>query len=244
MKGSDHVCTPSAELKNSVIRIGLNPKHVSYIPNGVDIEKFNVHNTNELKKIYNLTNEKIVTCPRRLESKNGVEYFVKSIPEIVKNVRNVKFFIIGNSNNEMFLKLVNDTIKFRVEDYVIFTDTIPNNEMPNYYGISDIVILPSLKEATSIAGLEAMASGIPIIGTNVGGIPQIIDNGKTGYLVPPKDPHNLAKTIIHLLNNEVEMITMGLNARKKAQNEFSWEIISNKFLKMYKKNLQKKSFIP
>lgn len=71
--------------------------------------------------------------------------------------------------------------------------------MPKYYAASDIVVLPSLKKATSISGLEAMACGKPLIGTNVGGIPQIIQDSITGMLIQPRDQDSLANAVNILL---------------------------------------------
>jgi len=113
--------------------------------------------------------------------------------------------------------------------------------MPGFYGISDIVVLPSLKEATSISGLEAMATGKPLVGTKVGGIPMLIDNEQTGILVSPKDPHALSEAIIDLLKNNEKRKTMGINARKKVINEFDWKkTIAPRTIEIYKKIIDSK----
>jgi glycosyltransferase involved in cell wall biosynthesis len=97
------------------------------------------------------------------------------------------------------------------------------------------VVLPSLKEATSIAGLEAMASGKPLVGTDVGGIPYIIEPNKTGILVPSRDSQRISNAVIELLNDDQKRISMGINARKKAVNEFSWKIVAKRFQEIYTK---------
>lgn len=233
---ADYLIAPSEELKETIIKIGTEPSKVSYIPNGVDTTKFHPNKNDKLKKKYNIKNQIVVNCPRNLVIKNGVHYLIKAIPLITQKFDNVQFLFIGNSNKEMFTKCQRKVSDLKVDDHVIFTDTIPNDQMPGFYGISDIVVLPSLKEATSIAGLEAMATGKPLVGTRVGGIPMLIDDGETGTLVSPKDPQSLAEAIIHLLQDDKKRDKMGVNARKKVMAEFDWKkSIAPQTLEIYNK---------
>ncbi|OPX58839.1 MAG: Trehalose synthase [Methanobacterium sp. PtaB.Bin024] len=238
---TDYLLAPSEELKETIIKIGIDPGKVSYIPNGVDTTRFHHNDDEKLKEKYNLKNKMVVNCPRNLVIKNGVHYLIDAIPLIIEKFDNVKFLIIGNSNKEMFLKCKKKVADLKIDDYVIFTDSIPNSQMPGFYGISDIVVLPSLKEATSISGLEAMATGKPLVGTKVGGIPMLIDNEQTGILVSPKDPHALSEAIIDLLKNNEKRKTMGINARKKVINEFDWKkTIAPRTIEIYKKIIDSK----
>ncbi|RCV66162.1 Glycosyltransferase involved in cell wall bisynthesis [Methanophagales archaeon] len=236
---SDHVIGPSRELADTVIKLGVNANKTAYISNGVDLKKFNPNVKGDvIKRKYKINaNEKVILCPRRLEPKNGVQYFIKAIPYITRKNNNVKCLIVG-VGSEMD-KLKNETSKLKITNRVIFTGNVPNSEMPEYHAASDIVVLPSLKEATSIAGLEAMASGKPLVGTNVGGIPQIITNNITGVLVPPKNSEALARAIGSLLIDDEKRIEMGFNARKRAENEFSWADIAEKTMKIYETVLKR-----
>jgi len=165
--------------------------------------------------------------------KNGVKYLIMALPNIITRFKNIKCLIVGDGTELNNLKKASS--RLNIEEKVIFTDRIPNYEMPKYYAASDIVVLPSLKEATSIAGLEAMASGKPLVGTDVGGIPYIIKPNKTGILVPSRDSEQISNAVIELLNDDQKRISMGINARKKAVNEFSWKIIAKRFQKIYTK---------
>ena len=115
---------------------------------------------------------------------------------------------------------------------MIFTGAVPNDRMPEYYAASDVVALPSLKEATSIAGLEAMASARPLVGTNVGGIPQIVKDGDSGILVPAKDPEKLADAIVRLLDNDSARAAIGERARQRAKL-FDWRTIAQAYPHIY-----------
>ncbi len=109
--------------------------------------------------------------------------------------------------------------------------------MPEYYAISDLVVLPSLKEATSITGLEAMACGKPLVGTNVGGIPSLIENGKNGFLVPPKNSKKLANAIVQIFHNTNTISAMGAYGKRKAETEFSWQKITERTIEAYERCL-------
>jgi len=233
---ADFIIGPSEELVNNFIKIGIDKSKTAFIPNGVDIKKFNPKiDGNKIRKKYSIRkNEKLILCPRRLEPKNGVIYLVKALPYIIEKIRNIKCMVVGGGFEDEKKRIIKEIKKKNIAEKIVLVGTIPNHKMPEYYATSDIVVLPSLKEATSIAGLEAMAMCKPVVGTNAGGLPYIIENEKTGLIVPPKNPKVLAKAIISILNNEEKQISMGATARKRVEEKFSWEIIAKKILEIYK----------
>ena len=245
LSNTDYVIGPSQELVDAIVGIGVNRANASFIPNGVDTEKFNPRlRGDEIKEKHGIkSDEKVILCPRRLALKNGVYYFVKAIPCIIERSGNVKCLIVGDGPEMAKLKSQASELGTAVADSAIFAGSVPNSEMPKYYAASDIVVLPSLREATSIAGLEAMATGKPLVGTNVGGIPQIIADGKTGILVPPRNPEELAYAIVSLLNDDGKRAAMGLNARKKAESEFSWQIIARRTQNIYDEAAESKETV-
>lgn len=233
LDASHHIICPSDELRDYVIRIGIDPAKVTYISNGVDVTKFNpeAEGTQMRKKLGLGSQEKIVLCPRRLVPKNGVLYFIQAIPSVVAEMDDIKFLVAGDGSE--LEKLRNEARKLNIEDNVIFLGSVPNDEMPELYNLSSVVVLPSLKEATSISGLEAMASAKPLIGSDIGGIPQIIDDGQTGFLVPPERADLIASSLISLFKDEERRVSMGKNAYQKAKNEFTWGIIAEKTRRVY-----------
>ena len=118
---------------------------------------------------------------------------------------------------------------------VVKLGQVPSDDMPSYYRAADFSVLPSLVEATSIAGLESMASGVPLIGTNVGGIPAIIQNEIDGLLVPSEDPHALAQAIRSMIGDPDKRRVMGDRAREATISRFSWDIISRKTTEIYER---------
>ena len=111
--------------------------------------------------------------------------------------------------------------------------SVPNDAMPRLHSASDVAVLPSLLEATSIAGLETMACGVPLLGTAVGGIPEIVTDGVEGTLVPPRDPGALASALERMLVNADGRRAMGARARERVVHEFSWQAISRRSVAVY-----------
>jgi glycosyltransferase involved in cell wall biosynthesis len=210
-----------------------------YIPNGVNVDKFSpLKKDNEkIKKIkekYKIENdESVIFCPRRIVPKNGIRFLVKAIPLIKQKIGKFRVMITGSSNPEEESEILRIIKNDHTTNYVIFTGAVPNSEMPDYYMLSDVVVLPSLIEATSISGLEAMALEKALVGTNVGGIPEIISDGENGIIVPPRDPSGLAKAIVTLLLDKELRIRYGRKGREIVLNRFTWERIAKETLKVY-----------
>jgi len=208
-------------------------KSAHYIPNGVDCDRFAViEQGNEARQLDQAFRaENTILLVSRLEAVKGVIYLIEALPQIVKRIKNIKVIIIGDGEQQPLIKRRIGELK--MENFVVLKGRIEYRHIQNYYPLADVVVLPSLDEATSITGLEAMASGKPLVGTTVGGIPALIDEGKNGFLVPPGDPQKLAEAIVAVLENPQRRIEMGKFSRQKAVNEFSWEKIAQETLKIY-----------
>jgi glycosyltransferase involved in cell wall biosynthesis len=114
---------------------------------------------------------------------------------------------------------------------------VANIDMPEIYRAADFCLLPSLMEATSIAGLEAMATGRALVGTRVGGIPALIDDGVTGLLVPPRDPPAIAAAVNALAHNRERCVQMGHAARARVEAQFAWPRIAERTVRAYRETL-------
>jgi glycosyltransferase involved in cell wall biosynthesis len=106
--------------------------------------------------------------------------------------------------------------------------------MLHYYQASDLVVLPSLMEATSISGLEAMACGLPLVGTALGGIPALIKDGENGFLVPPRDPEAIYQKVKLLFEDRPLVKSFAAQSRQFVIDNFSWPVITDKVLTKYK----------
>ena len=150
-------------------------------------------------------------------------------------ISKILFLIAGNDVDKQYSDSIRNLIKeLNISGFIDLLGPISNKNMVDYYQISDIVVLPSLMEATSIAGLEAMACGVSVIGTNVGGIPEIVSDGVNGIIVPKKDSSVISAAIIKLLSNRNLLRKFSKASREIAVNKFSWLTITKETVKVYK----------
>lgn len=240
---ADAIISPSRELYEKSRATGIAPERNVYIPNGVDAEKFRPGGVfGVIDKDYGIDPARpVIICPRRLEPKNGVEYFIRSIPLVRKEIPDVQFLIVGGGFPEersRFEKMLADAGEAQ---HVVFTGNVPNTSMPLFYALATIATLPSLMEATSISGLEAMASGLPLVGTNVGGIPEIIEDRISGLLVEPRSPEQLAEAYLRLLKDEHLRRKLGEGARRRVEETFAWPEIARRTVDVYDSAIRHRS---
>ncbi len=161
-----------------------------------------------------------VLIPRK-----GLTHLITAFGQVVRRVPASKLRIIGRPENpDYFQSLKQQTIAQGLSEKVIFLPEIPQQELCYQIAQSSVLVLPSLSEGLGRVLIEAMAAGTPVIGSSVGGIPDIIKEGVTGFLVPPGDENALAEKMIYLLENPHEVLAMGKRGREFVQSYFSPEI--------------------
>jgi len=229
--------------------MGFSRGEVTVVSNGVDSTRFTPEvDCSAMRARFGIAEDDcVLLCPRRLEKKNGVIYWIRAIPTIVERVtgRKLRFVFAGDYPDDDAYSARAEVLEalagLDLGEQIIFTGAIPPSEMPQMMAAADIAVLPSLMEATSIAGLEAMASGKPLIGTDVGGIPEILADGKTGLLVPPADPAALAEAAIDLILDAEKCSRLGVAARERVMAEFSWDVAAEPTLDVYKRLLSRQA---
>ncbi len=161
--------------------------------------------------------ERWLVVPRRLFQKNGVEYFIRAMPLIRRQAPQARALVVGDGPERETLEALAGELG--VGDAVRFLGSRPHDEMPGILASAELAIFPSLMEATSVAALECMACGLPVVASRVGGLPEIVDES-VGRLVPPAQPERLAQTVIELLE-QVDLEAMGAEARRRVVEHWS-----------------------
>ncbi len=220
---------PSQELLDLLVRIGCPRGRAVFIPNAVDADLFRP----DTPPWPPLPGGPLVLCPRRLEAKNGVRDLIEATPRLLAECPPARIIIAGDGSEAASLRRRCEELGVAGE--VCFLGNVARERMPGLMVACDVVVLPSLKEATSIAGLEAMACGKPLVGTTVGGIPQIVAEGETGLLVPPASPGALAEAIAGLLRDRPRREEMGVRARRRVEAEFTWPAIAAQTVAVYER---------
>ena len=192
------------------------------IYNGVDTEEFNPQiSPASIRREFKLaTDAPIAGTIGNLISGKGQEYFIRAAAEVAKNITNVLFFIVGDGEDREQLEELADALGLR--EKVVFTGN--RSDIPQLIAAIDIIVQPSVyPESFGRVIIEGMATGKPVIATNQGGVPEIIEDGISGILIPPKNSPLMAKAIIDLIINREKAGRIGLAARKKVKEKFSIE---------------------
>jgi len=231
----DKIIAVSQVTANQVKDLGVPPEKVEVIPNGVNLEKFNPK-VKSIKKNLGIKEDRIVAFFGRVWKVKGVEYLVKAVPLVVNKISNVKFLIVGEGpQKESLMKLAED---LGISEHVMFHAPIDYPKMPAYIKASYCVVLPSLMEGLPVTALEAMACGVPVVATRVGGTPEVVKDGENGFLLKPGRPELIAEKVIQLLKDEKMRKRMG-EAGRKFVEKFDWDIIANRTLEVYQKAIEK-----
>lgn len=222
--GKPDLCiAPSRELAD-LSRLTFSGVHTVYIPNGTDVEAFlNGGDKDAVKRSLGLDPARpVVLAPRRLVAKNGLEFLIRSVPLLQAPQRPV-FCLIGDGPERERLQRLARTLG--VAEQVRFVGARPLDAMPSLYIAADLVVIPSLIEATSLAAIEAMAAGVPVIATSVGGLKDLLADGKAGVLVPPASPQALADAIGSLLTDDARRQRLA-RAGPEVALAYSWDSVA------------------
>jgi glycosyltransferase involved in cell wall biosynthesis len=227
-------------LSNSLA--GLNAYHVSgkkgrCIHNGFAVTRLNsIENAKVIHQKFEITESKIVGMVSALQERKDYHTFIEAAKIILTNRNDVCFIIVGDGPMRQSLEeMVTDKYKSRIR----FLGE--QNDVESLINIFDIGVLTTNQqihgEGISNAILEYMALGKPVIATNGGGTPEIVDDGSTGFLVREKSPEDLAEKILYILNDTELGLKMGEAGRKRILAEFSINDMVNKTLELYKEVL-------
>jgi len=168
----------------------------------------------------------------------GVHFLLESFARIANEIKGTKLVLIGKANDGDYAEtLMKRTASLGLGQRVTFMDTMPQSELAEFMARAQVLVLPSLSEALGRVLLEAMACGTPVIGSAVGGIPEIIQEGETGFLIPPGDVGSLAGRLKWILEHPHEATQIGERARKFAGEFFSQELYIKNYSDLIQKSL-------
>ncbi|MEA5594132.1 glycosyltransferase family 4 protein [Rivularia sp. UHCC 0363] len=222
---ADLIVTSSEYSKSEIVSVGINPELVHVLSPGLDREKFQLSKD---RKLNNQASKKIL-CVGNYVPRKGILYLIEAFSLIEK--QGFTLHLVGNrKNNSTYYNQLNNAVKkLNLTDCVVFHDGADQENIKQLYASSDIFVLPSFQETFGIVFLEAMHYGLPIITTNVTAMPELVEEGKNGFLVPPADSQALAKAISKLIKNPDLIAKMGAAGRKKVANSYYWEQTCSKF---------------
>lgn len=234
LREAERIISVSEVLKNEAEQIEKTKKEIEVIYMGCDLELFNFN----ANKRFELRNEHIINpndfvllfIGSLIRSK-GVFELAEAFYHLTKRYNNVRLFLVGIGTDEKDLRGL--FTSYGIADKVFFVGPVPHNEIPNWLSFSDVLVLPTLYEGLPNVVLESMACERPVVATKVGGIPEAVEDGESGILVEKGDVNGLIQAIVTLIENPDLRLKMGQAGRKIVEERFSWDISTNKLIKVY-----------
>jgi spore coat protein SA len=252
LEAADAIVVNSHFLKNYMIKEALcSSKKITVNHLGVDIDQFQPKWHPEqkarvglLKKEWGVTDRKILLYAGRLVEIKGVHHILEAMPALIKVDPSIVLFIAGTSlTPDSETKAYETRLKElagKVKDHVIYSPFIPYYEIHTWFQMADLLLVPSAAEPFGLVNVEAMAVGTPVIATNSGGIPEIIEHGKTGILIhPERVVTELTWQIIKLFSRTGEIRKMGVESSLHVRAKFTWNHTAQRLLSLYQKLLEK-----
>jgi len=225
---AEAILTKTREMKGRIKKLlGINKKiHVVY--NGVDTDLFSIDRYLVCRE---KTEKKRILFVGGLRRIKGVRYLIMAMKLVLEKTKDVELVIVGDGPERVFLKKLAE--KLNVHKYIMFVGRVKHEKIPLYMLNSDIFVLPSLYEGLPNVLIEALAMGLPVVATSVGGVPEIIQDDVNGYLVEPKSVRGLADKICKLLLDDKKRGEIRNNNLKKAKF-LSWSSVAKKIEKIYR----------
>lgn len=231
----ERVIAISGAVRNHLINdFGVDAKKVVVIPHGLDLSGFHVAEETLKEKIrceFGLDGHNIVGIIARLSEVKGHDVLIAAMKKVVQRVPDVRLLIMGKGRREGALqKMVRE---LGLEGHVRFYSTVGTSQMIAFLAMMDVFVMPSRQEGLGLSVMEAQAMGLPVVGSRVGGIPSLIEDGQTGLLISPGDVEGLSRAIIELLTDKPKARQIGLAARKFAEDHLNAERMISETLEVY-----------
>lgn len=221
----------SEDLKRFLVKeVGVRPERIKVVYNGVNVPQSHGSTDASFRSELGLRSEDpVIGTVGSLYPVKGHKYLIEAAHLVLKNFPRTTFLIIGRGELEVSLK--EQARELGLGAQVRFLGL--RHDVPKLLPLMDVFIMPSLSEGLSLALLEAMAAGLPVVVTNVGGNPELVLDGETGYLVPPCDPEALASRLIVLLQDRVHAKRLGQNGRQRVLQHFSLPKMVDNYQQLY-----------
>lgn len=219
----------SEDARSSTARYFPGPYRI--IPNGVDVEAFRP----DAEPIPELRNGRPkILFLGRFEPRKGLKYLLMAFPEIVRQVPDVQLVVVGAG---LFGYSYRGYLEKEVEEHVHWAGLVANEDRPRYYASCDVFCSPAVgNESFGIVLLEAMATGKPVVASDIDGYRRVLEHGREGLLVPARDTAGIAEALVRILRNPEQKKAMGAAGRDKAIR-YSWPSVASQVEALYEELL-------
>ncbi len=237
--GADRLVSVSAALKEAAGLIAKPKNEISVVYNGCDHDTFKSCGDKRtyLRKALNIPETaKLLVFVGDVSKEKGVCELIEAFRKVRNKKKDLHLVVIGTPHDavsKIFARMENG-----MKRSVHMTGGLPHWQIPQYLSAADIFVLPSHHEGLPNAVLEAMACGLPVIATAVGGIPEAVEEGKSGFLVNKQNAKSLAVLIEYLVRNDRLIKQMGIRGREIVETKFSWKCNAGIMIEIYKEAIK------
>ncbi len=232
-RGADRIiCGSESERETLIDEYNVSPTRLSVVPCGVDVERFRPLDAVESRLSLGLDPDvPVLLFIGRIEPLKGIDVLIRAASQLDGKFQ---LLVVGGDEKDAMrtheLHVLAE--EMGVEGKVVFGDAVPHDELPRYYSAASICVVPSYYESFGLVALEAMACGVPVIASRVGGLKETVQDGRTGYLIPWRCPEPFAERLDLLLTNEPLRRSLGEEAREVAQG-YAWPLIAEQVESVY-----------
>lgn len=236
--GVDRIIAISKGVRDVLIKDGLDPDRIEVIRSGIDPRPFDPgYPPGEARREFGISEKSpVIGCVAHFADHKGHRYLVEAAARVAGAIPEVRFLLVGEGE-------LRPAIELQIKDLYLGRNVILTgfrSDIPRLLAAMDIVVLASHLEGLGTSLLDAMAMARPVVATRVGGIPEMVMDGMTGRLVPPRDPVALAESLIDLIRQPDERRRMGLAGRARMLEKFSAEAMVAATESVYKNILSSK----
>ena len=234
----DRIHAISRFLEQQAITYGADTETIRVIPNGVDTEVFRPGESDASAKLrtrLGLDGKRVVVSVSRLVPKNGLDTLVEAMPRLRREHPDVALVLVGTGLEKRHLESKADELG--VSDAVVLVGEVPHEETADYLRLAHAFVRPSRSEGLGSAFLEAMASGVPVVATPVGGIPDFLDPEVTGLFCKPNDPESVAGAIGRLFTDHALSQNLRVGGLRLVQARYRWDQVADRIAAVYEELL-------
>ncbi len=206
---------------------GISAESITILPLGVDLELFQPRQSGTRRD----PDVPHVGCYKGFRQVYGPTYLLEAVPLILDGLPRTRFCLVGDG--PQLAECHDMARKGGFESSIEWLDHQPHRAMPDHLDGWDITVIPSVCESFGAAALESSAMRVPVVASNVGGLPETVRHGVTGLLVPPRDPERIAEAVIRLLKDATLRARMGEAGRRMVVQEYDWQGIPEDWVRMY-----------
>lgn len=211
-------------------------KSIEVTPFGVDLDVFCPYSISKASSLFS-QNDIVIGTIKSLEKKYGIEYLIDAFSLVLEKRPHLplKLLIVGEGSLDNSLK--EQVKRLQIQDKVIFKGKIPFSEVPKYHNMISVYVALSIlnSESFGVAIVEASAMEMPVIVSDVGGLPEVVEHRKTGIVVPPKNSEAAARAILEIIDNETLREKMGKLGRLRVCELYDWNKNVELMLSIYNK---------